>query len=104
MLLVVQLSSRVTTEMIVTALRDRGVTVAMMVLEMSSEIHCRPHKRSDHHHWQRTVGRVLQIIRWIVCLYQAEVATDQREAEEDIHLVAVMVLEEATVDQGVLHH
>ena len=103
MFLVLQPWSRATTEMTVTVLRDRGVMVAMMVVEMSSEIHCRPHKRLDHH-WQQTVGPVLQIIRWIVCLYPAEVATDQREAEEDIYLVAVMVLEEATVDQGVPLH
>src|SRR4051812_17613108 len=83
-----------------TALQGRGVMADTMVHETSLAIHYRLPKPLDHH-WQRTACQTSQTIKWIIRPHQAEVVTDQPEAEEAIHPVEVMV-HEATAGQGAL--
>lgn len=86
-------------------LQDRGVMVDTKVPETSSATRYPPHRHLDRL-WQQKAGRLpldnLDVVRWIAWLRQAEVAMDQHEAEEAIHLGAVMVQEEVTAGQGVL--
>jgi hypothetical protein len=85
--------------------QDRRATAGTKVLEMSSGIHCHPHRPSERLQ-QRTAGPTSRDspdpVRWIASPCQAEVATDQPEAEGAIRLVAAMVQEEATAVQEVL--
>lgn len=78
-------------------LQDQGAMADTKVLEMNSGTHYHPHRHSGPFQ-QRTAGPIPQDspdrVRWIVCLYKAEVVMDQHAAEEATRLVVVMVKEE----------